>query len=533
MSSFKEQAGASYEPVLPFLRKEEWKRPDMPIGIMDRETHDLIEIDDLYYALNYAQTEIGRLVLRRSLNSPIEDSTLIRAKQESLAELRADPEIRSRFTQFVSQAAENEKLLLAYYRGDYGFRPFDHPNLYDAYNGSTRLLLHLARDLQDIHPQSDYLNFLLENFSQLGEKEIIQFIEGPVFRTPQGLKSRDEVGFFTPEMRFIPTDKKPVRLLLVGGPVAIIAAGVLSGNFDTEFTSLLCAWGYAGTTAPLVLTVLGRKIDDKLYGKPLAQMYFTNPEVVSALESLGDLDELLSFAKYADALKVPTTLPTIDDASHHHFEAQGLRNPVLAKDNPSYIPNDVDLNGSRLTFLTGPNSGGKTALSKTILQSQVLAQIGSYIPAQEASVSVADGIFYHSPMVNSLRDTEGRFAVESTRTRDIFKKTTPKTIVILDELIEATTHEAKLRHSKDILEGFYAIGGNTILVTHNYELAEQFQEMGVGQFWQVEFDGAEPTHRVIPGISTDSHSDEVLQRLGFTRDDIEKHLRKMGYKTGE
>lgn len=86
-----------------------------------------------------------------------------------------------------------------------------------------------------------------------------------------------------------------------------------------------------------------------------------------------------------------------------------------------------------------------------------------------------------------------------------------------------------MKHSYDILDGFSHIGGNIILVTHNHQLAQQFSSEGRGQFLQVEFYGKEPTHRVIPGISKESHSGEVLERLGFTKGDIQEHLRNSGY----
>ena len=144
-------------------------------------------------------------------------------------------------------------------------------------------------------------------------------------------------------------------------------------------------------------------------------------------------------------------------------------------------------------------------------------------------MSIAEGIFYHSPMNNTIHSDEGRFGTEIARTKEIFLKSSPKTLAVLDELIEATTYEEKVRHSRDILEGFEAIGGNTILVTHNHELAEDFKQRGKAQIWQVEFDGLTPTHRIITGISKESNSDEVLERLEFTRKHIQQHLQNKGY----
>lgn len=530
MSHFKEAVNQSYEPVLSFVPKNKHglDSRQIPVGVMDSETHRLVQIDDLYNAVNSTRTATGALVLRRSLSMPMTDAALITEKQRSLAELRADSQLRAEVANLVVHAASDEKLLYSHYRGDYAITRHGSPNIYDATKGSARLLGRLAQDSKRVKTQTDYLNALMANLTDLSKDDVYRFIRGPVYRTPWGLRPGDDVGLLTPGLRFLRTDWKPIRLLANVAPLAGILAGFNSGD---PYTMTLTAMGgmlYIGW--PDLVTDFGREFDKKLYGKPLGEMYFGNAKVVNAIESLGRMDELLSLVDYADSLQVPVTLPKVEDSPQHRFEARGLRNPVLVKNNPAYVGNDVELNGARVTFLTGSNSGGKTSLSKTILQAQILAQIGSYIPAQEARVGVARGIYYHSPMVNSLQDEEGRFGVEIARTRDIFFKATPQAIVVLDELIEATTYEEKIRHSVDILEGFFAKGGNTILVTHNHELAAHFRERGLGQFWQVEFDGSAPTHRIVPGISRESRSDNVLERLGFTKDDIERHLRGSGYK---
>jgi dsDNA-specific endonuclease/ATPase MutS2 len=66
-------------------------------------------------------------------------------------------------------------------------------------------------------------------------------------------------------------------------------------------------------------------------------------------------------------------------------------------------------------------------------------------------------------------------------------------------------------------------------VTHSAELVERFQEMEKGQYLQVEFDGGKPTHRLIEGISTESHAYRVARKIGFASEDIERYLKEKGY----
>ena len=141
--------------------------------------------------------------------------------------------------------------------------------------------------------------------------------------------------------------------------------------------------------------------------------------------------------------RMPPTCPLVTDDDHHSFEATGLKNPILAKEKPECVPNDVQMNGTRLSFISGPNSGGKTTICKSIVQNQLLAQIGSYVVAEKATINIADMISYQAPKFDGLQDDEGRFGTELSRTRDIFYATSPRSLVILDELAEGTTYEER------------------------------------------------------------------------------------------
>jgi len=218
-------------------------------------------------------------------------------------------------------------------------------------------------------------------------------------------------------------------------------------------------------------------------------------------------------------------LPTIVEPDRYIAHLKAAKNPILGKEIPNYVPNDVDLE-PRLTFITGPNSGGKTAICKTITQIQLLAQIGCPVPAKKAETAVADRIFYQVPEFSSLEDGEGRFGTELKRTKAIFMATSPKSLVILDELSEGTTYEEKLETSSNVLNGFNKKGNVTILITHNHELVDRFMQGGIGQALQVEFKGDHPTFRLIEGISRVSHADRVAKKIGFAKEDIEHYLQE-------
>jgi DNA mismatch repair ATPase MutS len=259
---------------------------------------------------------------------------------------------------------------------------------------------------------------------------------------------------------------------------------------------------------------------------PLRDIYKNSQALGELLDGLGQLDELLAIIKYAENYGSDTVLPELIDSEQHQINLQGAKNPVLGNKHPDYVGNDFVMDRQRLVTITGPNSGGKTAFCKTVTQIQLLAQIGSYVPAQAASLSVADRIFYQVPEISHLDDGEGRFGTELKRTRDIFLASTAKSLVVLDEMAEGTTFEEKMQSSIDVLDGFYRKANSTILITHNHQLVDEFVKRKITVAKQVEFADDLPTFKLVDGISRVSHADRVAKKIGFSKQDIDNYLAK-------
>jgi hypothetical protein len=371
-------------------------------------------------------------------------------------------------------------------------------------------------------PESAYLQGIVDDIQRFSESRVGALMRGPVYRSEKGLLTRAEKSLLTPAIKFRPSLFKPGALLML---VVVILAAL-------EFVPLLLEMATA--IAPLFWLILppmalvyvpivgGFDRDGVIY--PLREIFKRSPELQQALDALGKLDELLNFLHLRDNFGHPMTLPDLLEAPAHTARLKAVRNPVLAKGNADYVANDIDLADDRLTFVTGPNSGGKTAFCKTLAQAQLLAQIGCYVPAESAELTVADRIFYQAPEISQLTDGEGRFGTELKRTKEIFMATSGRSLVIMDELSEGTTHEEKIEISTDILNGFRQKGCSTLLITHNHELVEHFQEQGIGHARQVEFKNDLPTYRLIEGISKVSHADRVARKIGFAKEDIARML---------
>jgi DNA mismatch repair protein MutS len=509
--------------------------PETGHGVLDASAFNTMEVDELFDTLNYAQTTAGQSVIYRSLTQPMADAQAILDKQQAIRDLQANPELREHLHRIVQHAAQGEQhlylLLYGTFLGSFGTARDSHQIEgygYKQYTRAVRFVLSLFDEMQSlIQPQSVYLQQIVQKIKQFGDSNDYALMVGPVFNSEQGLQSaaqRAERGW-SPATIFRPTLFKPMLIVLL----AVLAWSIMhffpTDMFQVTRDGLSVASVFF---LPLLLMVYipsvgGYDRDHCII--PLRDIYRNSEALGELLDGLGQLDELLSLLHYAEQFGNAMCLPEIvSDAESHQMQLQAAKNPVLAKQNPDYVANDFQITDNRLICITGPNSGGKTAFCKTVTQIQLLAQIGSFVPAQYARLSIADHIFYQAPSISHLDDGEGRFGTELKRTRDIFLASSAHSLVVLDEMAEGTTFEEKMQSSLDVLDGFYRKGNSTILITHNHQLVEKLQKKRIATPQQVEFSDDQPTFKLIAGISRVSHADRIAERIGFSKHDIDRYL---------
>ena len=497
-------------------------------GVIDANGYATMEVNELFEAVNHASTTVGQAVLYRSLAQPSADLEEIKAKQAAVIELRDNPALKASLEQIIENAARHEKnfylLLFGQFQGmfetareDYEIEGYG----YLQYKRGVRFMLELVDQIRTIQsPSSTYLKDLIAKINAFSDTRSYSLMKGPAFISEQGIQCKEERrGLVMPAFIFVPRIIKPV---LLGSLFALF--WLLSNFTSLDIRELIPDEAIFFTPLLLLYFPLVGGFDREHGIIPLRNIYKNSAAVGETLDALGQLDELLSFLKFAENFGHDTVLPTLIDSEHHRINLVEAKNPVLGKENSNYVGNDLALDDEKLVLVTGPNSGGKTAFCKTITQIQLLAQIGCFVPAQAATLTVADKIFYQAPEISHLDDGEGRFGTELKRTKDIFLATTAKSLVVLDEMSEGTTFEEKTESSYNVLNGFYRKGNSTILITHNHQLVDKFIKQKTGMARQVEFANEAPTYRLIPGISRVSHADRVAKKIGFSKEDIEKYL---------
>lgn len=506
---------------------------------IDPKTYEAIEVDALFNAIDHTKTQIGHLTLFRSLSRPETDVEVLKKKQDSLRELEANPDLYRDLQHYIKKMAGSEKSLYHLLYGEFtgGLSTDDEPKNgpnklefngcgYRQFKDGTEFVVELVEAANTL-PQTNtaYLGELLDTIREFSHSRIFKLMQGPIYYANGKFKTKQEKSAILPFFRFQPTMFKWLPIFFY-----MAAVGGILYFFQTflpEIGASYIGYGILALTIPMfpvILHAIGVSDRDTII-YPLRKQFRQSQALARVLAALGMIDELLSFRYYALSLGDVVTLPDLIDHKHHMLTVTKAKNPLLIKNNPDFVPNDINLDAAgRILIITGPNSGGKTAYCKTVAQIQLLGQIGCYIPAEKAQLVPANQLYYQVPDPGKLDAGVGRFGHELKRTREIFFNATPLSLVVLDELSEGTTFEEKMTLSEYILKGFHQLGASTLLVTHNHELCERLQNDGIGRYLQVEFAPEGPTHRLISGVSRISHADRVASEIGFSKEDVERHL---------
>ncbi|MCK4841060.1 MAG: DNA mismatch repair protein MutS [Methylococcales bacterium] len=501
-------------------------------GVVDQAAFNTIEIEQLFDSVNQASSIAGQSVLYRSLTQPSDSIERINAKQQAITEINSNATIRDNLEQIVSKLAKQENslyvLLFGAFLGAMGTAREGHQIEgygYKQYRQGIRFMRNLVESIYSSDmPTSPYLKEIFSKITAFSEDRIYSLMVGPVYNTERGLKCKEQrKGSFVPATIFKPSIFKPLLIALVFSFIWLAIQFIPEGMLGSSRGGV-AMWGMFLIPFSLIYFPIIGCYDRDNCIIPLRNEFKNSQQLGDALDAFGQLDELLCFIRFSKKYGSDMVLPSMIESKKHVINLTDVKNPVLGMQNETYVGNDFSLKKDKLVFVTGPNSGGKTAFCKTITQVQILAQAGCYVPAKAATLSVADKVFYQAPEISHLDDGEGRFGTELKRTKDVFLASTAKSLVVLDELSEGTTFEEKMESSSNVLDGFYRKGCNTILITHNHQLVDVFADKKLCLTKQVEFAKDQPTFKLIKGISRVSHADRVAKKIGFSKEDIDSYL---------
>jgi len=247
-------------------------------------------------------------------------------------------------------------------------------------------------------------------------------------------------------------------------------------------------------------------------------------QILATAGAIAQIDVLCSLAETAAHRDYTKPTLTSDDA----IDIKGGRHPIVehsvGRDN--FIPNDAYLcnRDNQLIILTGPNMSGKSTYLRQVALIILLAQVGSFVPADSADIGIVDRIFTRIGAQEDLAAGQSTFMVEMTEAANILNNATPRSFIILDEIGRGTSTYDGLSIAwavAEFIHNYPELGTKTIFATHYHELVDLAGILPRVKNFNVavadEGDRVIFLHKIVPGGTGRSYGIHVAQLAGLPK----------------
>ncbi len=263
------------------------------------------------------------------------------------------------------------------------------------------------------------------------------------------------------------------------------------------------------------------QLETEIFGEVCAEVAAETRRIQATARALSSLDALASLAEVA--VRRRYVRPAMHDGDE--IEVVGGRHPVIeAVSDQPFIPNDLYMNNStdRLLIITGPNMGGKSTVLRQTAIISILAQMGSFVPAEKARLPIFERIWTRVGASDDLAGGRSTFMVEMTETAAILHHATPRSLVLLDEIGRGTATFDGLSIAWAVAEHLHDSpehAAKTLFATHYHELTELAERLPGAQNYQITAAEREGEvvflHRLERGRASKSYGIEVARLAGL------------------
>ena len=449
----------------------------------------------LLWVLDKTSTSMGGRLLRRWLNDPLIDEVEINKRLGAVEELKNDIMLRGEVIENLKKVYDIERLAgkMAYGNGT----PRDMITL----KNSLSRLPDIKQVLQNVN--SEYLKEIYQNIDEL--KDIHELIEKSIVDDPP-MTTKDcgyiKLGYDEniDTLKHATTDGKSWLMKLEADEKEKTGIKSLKIGFNKVFGYYIEVTNLYKDMVPdtyirkQTLTNGERYITEEL--KNMENQILGAEEKVIKLEleafrqireeiagnvkrmqktaeAISSLDVLTSFAQVAEEMNY--CKPTINKDGILNIK-EG-RHPVIEKmlSSGEFVSNDtyLDTDQNRLAIITGPNMAGKSTYMRQVALITLMAQVGSFVPATEATIGVVDKIFTRVGASDDLSMGQSTFMVEMMEVASILKEATKNSLVILDEIGRGTSTYDGLSIAWAVAEYIAdkeKCGAKTLFATHYHEM---------------------------------------------------------------
>lgn len=509
------------------------------------------QINTLASVFDQTASAMGSRLLKRWLNRPLRDQTLLASRQQAIYDLLKDRRYLG-LHDTLTAVADLERILARIALKS--ARPRDLVEL----RNTLAILPTLQQQLQSCC--SPLLTALAQNITEFPDTFAllsVAIVENPPVTIRDGgvialgydaeldelLILSENAGSFLLELEEREKNRTGLSTLKVGynrvhgfyieisrlqadsAPVDYIRRQTLK-NTERFITPELKAYEDKALSSKEKALAREKLLYDALLQKLLLEL---NPLQKSA-SALAELDVLTNLAERADSLNL--CCPEL--IAQPGIQIEAGRHPVVESvlSHP-FVPNDINLNDKqKMLIITGPNMGGKSTYMRQIALIVLLAHIGSFVPAKAARIGPVDRIFTRIGAADDLAGGCSTFMVEMTETANILHNASEQSLVLMDEVGRGTSTFDGLSLAFACAEYLAReIKAYTLFATHYFELTGLADEIAAVK--NIHFDATEQgeniifLHRVNQGPANQSYGIQVARLAGVPRSVIQLAKRKL------
>ncbi len=218
-----------------------------------------------------------------------------------------------------------------------------------------------------------------------------------------------------------------------------------------------------------------RRLEETLFRKLVEELSGYAGYLSSVARAVGEIDVMLSFASVAERNGYVRPKMTRDRG----ISIKGGRHPVVEvfTGRREFVPNDTELDPDeeQIMVITGPNMSGKSTYIRQVALITLMAQAGSFVPAEDATIGVVDSIFTRIGAADSIFMGDSTFMVEMKEVARILREVTDRSLIILDEVGRGTSTYDGLSIAWAVIEYIHNLGDKkplTLFATHYHEICE-------------------------------------------------------------
>ena len=504
--------------------------------------------DTLYDVLDFTKTAMGSRLLRKWLEYPLLSPKKINDRLDAVANLASDFSLRNNLREQLKEIYDFERLLTRMEVGTANARDMNalKSSLYVLPAIKKSLAKATAKLLANIHQKISTYNDLVV----LIDKAIV---EDPSFSIREGGFIKDGYNQELDEYRNIAKNSK--RLLqqmeedeknktgiksLKIGYNKVFGYYIEVRHSSTEMVPENYIRKQTLANAERYITPELKEFETKILGaqEKIVQLeynLFTElrdilktqiSSIQNTAHEIAILDVLVSLAQAGDEYNYIRPKLLDDGTIHIKDGRHPLVERILNRD--LFVPNDTHLDNAQneIMIITGPNMAGKSTYMRQSALLTLMTQVGSFIPAREASISPVDKIFTRIGASDDLVSGQSTFMVEMNEVSHILKYATNKSLVILDEIGRGTSTYDGMSIARAVIEHIRDhIGAKTLFATHYHELTDLEDDVHVKNYCiAVKEKGSDVTflRRIIRGSADKSYGIHVAKLAGLPQEVVKR-----------